>query len=40
MTSTTCSEQLQRALLLARELKRRQPWRPLPGPQTMAFIDG
>ena len=39
MTSTTCSEQLQRALLLARELKRRQPWRPLPGPQTMAFTS-
>lgn len=36
MTSATCSS-LQRALQLARELKRRQPWRPLPGPQTMAF---
>lgn len=28
---------LERALLLARELKRRNPWRPLPGPQTMAY---
>lgn len=30
-------ERLERALLLARELKRRHPWRPLPGPQTMAY---
>lgn len=28
---------LERALLLARELKRRNPWRPLPGPQSMAY---
>lgn len=28
---------LERALLLARELKRRNPWNPLPGPQTMAW---
>ena len=30
-------ERLERALLLARELKRRCPWRPLPGPQSMAY---
>lgn len=28
---------LERALLLARELKRRRPWRPLEGPQSMAY---
>lgn len=28
---------LERALLLARELKRRNPWQPLPGPQTAGF---
>lgn len=33
----TSSEQLARALLLARELKRRTPWKPLPGPQSMAY---
>lgn len=37
MTSATSSEQLRRALALARELKRRKPWTPLPGPQTMAY---
>lgn len=37
MTSATSSEQLARALMLARELKRRKPWAPLPGPQTMAY---
>lgn len=38
MTSATLSERarLERALLLARELKRRNPWQPLPGPQSMA----
>lgn len=30
-------ERLARALLLARELKRRNLWGPLPGPQTMAY---
>lgn len=30
-------EALERAVLLGRELKRRRPWRPLPGPQTMAY---
>lgn len=29
--------QLERALAIARELKRRHPWQPLPGPQQMAF---
>jgi hypothetical protein len=28
---------LERALLLARELRRRHPWKPLPGPQTLAY---
>lgn len=28
---------LERALLLARELKRRNPWKPLPGPQSIAY---
>lgn len=39
MTSATYSERdrLERALLLARELKRRNPWKPLPGPQTLAY---
>jgi len=39
MTVVTSLERdaLARALLLARELKRRNPWRPLPGPQTLAF---
>lgn len=38
MASTTCSsQQLQRALELARELKRRKPWAPLKGPQTEAY---
>ena len=38
MTARTSSERarLERALLLARELARRNPWRPLPGPQTHA----
>ena len=38
-TSTASSDRegLTRALLLARELQRRYPWRPLPGPQTMAY---
>ncbi|WP_323030251.1 terminase [Castellaniella sp.] len=31
------SSDLARALVLARELRRRRPWRPLPGPQTMAY---
>lgn len=31
------SEQLHRALALARELKRRRPWVPLPGPQSLAY---
>lgn len=37
--STTSSERarLSRALALARELKRRNPWRPLPGPQSLAY---
>lgn len=30
-------ERLAKALLLARELKRRHVWRPLPGPQSMAY---
>jgi hypothetical protein len=30
-------KKLERALLLARELKRRNPWNPLPGPQLMAW---
>lgn len=30
-------EQLQRIVLIGRELKRRTPWRPLPGPQSMAY---
>lgn len=30
-------DRLARALLLARELKRRHPWLPLPGPQTTAY---
>lgn len=39
MIAATSSERskLERALLLARELKRRNPWRPLPGPQSMAY---
>ncbi|WP_420997608.1 terminase [Cupriavidus sp. 30B13] len=39
MGATSRSERarLERALQLARELKRRQPWIPLPGPQTMAY---
>lgn len=39
MIAATSSERakLERALLLARELKRRNPWNPLPGPQTMAY---
>ncbi len=41
MTPTNSSsppnrDTLVRALLLARELKRRHPWKPLPGPQTLA----
>lgn len=41
MTAATSSERdrLARALLLARELKRRCPWRPLPGPQSMAYAS-
>ena len=34
---STTSHDLRRALLLARELKRRHPWTPLPGPQTLAY---
>jgi hypothetical protein len=30
-------ERLARALILARELARRNIWRPLPGPQTIAY---
>ena len=30
-------QRLERALLLARELKRRHPWNPLQGPQTIAY---
>ena len=30
-------QRLERALLLARELKRRHPWKPLQGPQTIAY---
>lgn len=38
MTSAISSKDaLARALLLARELKRRNPWRPLPGPQSIAY---
>lgn len=39
MTPRTSSSRgdLTRALLLARELRRRRPWIPLPGPQTLAF---
>ena len=38
MTAAISSKDgLARALLLARELKRRNPWRPLPGPQSLAF---
>lgn len=39
MIVPTSSERakLERALLLARELKRRNPWRPLPGPQSIAY---
>jgi hypothetical protein len=38
-TPRTSSERdrLARALLLARELKRRTPWSPLPGPQSLAY---
>lgn len=39
MTSAISSDRarLERAYLLARELKRRNPWKPLPGPQTLAY---
>lgn len=38
MTAAISSKDgLARALLLARELKKRNPWRPLPGPQSLAF---
>lgn len=39
MTTATWYERqaLERRLLLARELKRRQPWRPLQGPQSLAW---
>lgn len=39
MMQATSSDrkQLERALLLARELKRRTPWQPLPGPQSIAY---
>lgn len=33
----TRHEQLARALVLARALKAKRPWRPLPGPQTLAY---
>jgi hypothetical protein len=41
ITSATLSERerLTRALALARELKRRKPWAPLKGPQTMAYTS-
>lgn len=41
MMAATSSERskLERALLLARELKRRNPWRPLAGPQSMAYAS-
>lgn len=35
--ATSSSAKLARALELARELKRRNPWRPLPGPQSKAY---
>lgn len=35
--ATSSKDTLARALLLARELKRRNPWRPLPGPQSIAY---
>lgn len=40
MTAATLSERarLERALQLARELKRRNVWKPLPGPQTQAYL--
>ena len=37
MAIASSRDLLARALLLARELKRRNPWRPLPGPQTLAY---
>jgi len=39
MAATTLSDRqrLERAVLIAQELKRRNPWGPLPGPQRMAF---
>lgn len=37
MSNLSERQRLERALLLARELKRRHPWSPLPGPQSMAF---
>ncbi len=39
MTTSSERARLERALLLARELKRRNKWRPLPGPQTMAYTS-
>ena len=36
-TMSAISSDLARALVLARELKRRRPWRPLAGPQTLAY---
>lgn len=41
MTAPTSFDRkaLERALLLARELKRRNPWQPLKGPQTMAYTS-
>jgi hypothetical protein len=39
MTAATSydRERLERAALYARELRRRHPWKPLPGPQTLAY---
>lgn len=36
-TTSATSSDLARALMLARELKRRRPWAPLPGPQSLAY---
>lgn len=39
VANSSSREQLARALLLARELKRRNVWRPLPGPQSIAYTS-